>query len=254
MSADFVGGTAGVDVQVSKDTIIGVGGLYGQNQIRVATASLFANQYVGGGGVYGMTRFGQAYLSGSTYIGSDSAYLTRSFGGFGTATSPFSATTFSGRVEMGYTIPFDGFRLTPYLAFTPASRWQNGVTEQVAFAGMYEPGVTYHAQSTRSLPLLGGAQLDTDLKLPGGSVIATFLRAGFAHEFNTSRALVKSLSYYPDGQFLTGGNYAVPNAAVIRAGAQHKLSDNISLFAYVNSILSDRYQTLGGHGGLMVHW
>lgn len=254
MSADFVGGTAGIDVQVSKDTIIGVDGLYRQNQIRVATAALFANQYVGGGGVYGMTRFGQGYLSGSTYVGSDNAYLTRSFGGFGTATSPFTATTFSGRVEAGYMIPFDGFKLTPYVAFSPASRLQNGVTKQVTLAGLWEPGITYHNQATRSLPLMGGAQLDTDLKLPDGSVIATFLRAGFAHEFNTSRALVKSLSCYPDGQFLTGGNYAVPNAALIRAGAQHKVSDKISLFANMNSILSDRYQTLGGNAGLMVFW
>ncbi len=61
--------------------------------------------------------------------------------------------------------------------------------------------------------------------------------------------------HHNNGSTLGGQyNYAFPNAALIRVGAQYKVTEQMSFFADVNSLLATQGVTLGGQIGMQVKW
>lgn len=254
LSTQTFGASAGVDVQITPDMLIGIGLLGAQTSLDVDTSAMSATQDAGGLGLYGITRFGQAYVSAATYVGADHTPVSRSFGGVAQANVTLDATVAGARAEVGYSFPADGFRLTPFIAFEPTGRWQDGASEAIRFAGGTQAGLNYASQFTRSLPLVAGLQLDTDLKLERGSTVTAFMRAGLRHEFSTSRLLTKSLAALPQASFTSEGDYAEPNEALVRLGAQYRTTEQITFFADISSQFSRRGGSFGGQVGVQVRW
>jgi hypothetical protein len=254
LSAHNFAVSAGMDVQISPDLLVGFGALGGQNELSVQSSSMTANQDAGGAGLYGMARFGQAYLSAAAYVGVDRSKLARSYGRVGSGASTLDGTVAGARAEFGYTFAAGEVRLTPFIAFEPAGRWQDGASESVEFAGAREAGLTYESQFSHSLPVIAGMQFDADLKLSSDSIITTYLRGGFAHELNTSRELTKSLPGLRQEGFTSGGDYAADDAAFVHLGVLYKASEQISIFADVSSQLAEQGDSFGGRAGIQVRW
>lgn len=246
--------SAGMDVQVSPDVLVGFGMVGAQNELSVGSAGMNATQDAGGVGMYGMARFGQAYVSGAAYIGFDHTDLGRSYAGVATSDADLDGTVAGLRAELGYTIPLGDVALTPFVAFEPASRWQNGATESITFLGDSEAGLTYDSQFTTSLPVIAGMQLDADFKLPNGTTMEAYLRAGFVHEFSTDRDLTKTLPGLRHESFTSGGDYVADNYGFARLGAEYEASDNVSFFADVESEFSAQGSSFGGRAGMQVRW
>ena len=254
MNASYFGASAGVDLQVMPDVLVGLGVTGSQNNVKVNASSMNANQGAGGAGLYGMAKFGQAYVSAASYVGLDHTSLNRGFMTAGRSIASFDATVAGLRFEAGYAVPVAGVNVTPFVAFEPTWRWQNGATETLIYGGMMGPGLTFLSQTTTSLPLILGVQLDTNMTLANGHAVSAFIRAGWMHEFDPSRDLTKSLPGMAGATFTSGGDYAFANAAFIRVGAQYKLTEQMSFFADINSQLAQQGVTLGGQIGMKVNW
>ena len=254
LSTENVAVAAGVDVQVSPDVLVGFGVAATRNELSVDSAVMSATQDAGGAGVYGMARFGRAYLSGASYIGADHANVSRAYGRVAMGDVSLDGTVAGGRVELGYSFPVREVRLTPFVAFEPVGRWQDDATESVPFRGEVESGLAYDSEFTRSLPLIAGTQLDANIKLPNGSMLNAHLRTGYVHEFDTERDLTKTLPRLQQVSFVGGGEYAAGDSGFVRLGAEYRAWENVSIFADFNSQFAGQGSSFGGGGGVQVRW
>lgn len=254
MTANDFGASGGVDLQVSPNFLVGLGVTGSQNNVNVNSSSMGASQGAGGLGLYGMAKFGQAYLSGSSYVGLDHTSFTRNFMNAGSGSGSLDATLAGLRFEVGYTIPMSQINVTPFATFEPTWRSQRSATETISYKGKSGYGLNFLSQTTKSLPLILGVQLDTNAVLQNNHAVKAFIRAGWVHEFNPNRDLSMSLPGVTDATFSSGGNYAFSNSAVVRIGAQYKVNEQMSFFADINSQFAPQGFTLGGLIGIQMRW
>lgn len=255
LSTTLFGASAGVDVQVLPDLLVGLGASGSQNNISVPTSNFSAVQSGGGAGLYGLARFGNGYVSAATYVGGDHTSTKRSLLGHGLAAVTLDATLASIRIEAGYAFAMnDNVKLTPFATFEPTGRWQNGATETISAGNAFEIGLGIRSQFTKSLPTIIGLQLDARIPLENGSALSGFIRGGWMHDFSLDRSLTKSLAALPEASFTSSGVYGVPNAFVLRMGALYNLTSQTQFFADINSALAANGASLGGQIGLRVNW
>ena len=259
LTANSWGLAGGMDFELSKNLLVGLGVSGGRTTLDVNSGGFSGLLSGGGGGVYGLARFGQAYLSMSSYFGGDSTPITRSvlpnaYSYFGGGRANFGSTLVGGQFEVGYTSGKKELSFTPFAAFAPTGRWQDNTRETVRLANGSMTVIDYTNKATQSLPMSLGLQVDSDLTLDNGGRLALDARAGYWHDFSTDRAMTRSFDALQSVSLTTDGGFGVANAGFARTGVQYSTPSGVRLFADLNTQFGSAIATFGGQAGVEVRW
>jgi uncharacterized protein with beta-barrel porin domain len=257
------GGAFGADYRAGPQTLVGVAaGLSGSSYSVSATSA--SGQATGAHfGLYASHDFQLFYITSALAYSRFDGNATRVIAGIGnTETEKSSAVSsqLASRVEVGR--PFDvgqfqggQFGVTPFAALQPAQLWTPGISEssvtQSGGTGVF--ALNYQPQSTASLPMFLGAQLDGQTEI-NARPLKAWLRAAWVHEFLTSRSVTAGFTVLPGSSFVVDGARAASDAARLDMGLRYAVGSQTSLFANGNVELSGRGQSLAGTVGLRIVW
>jgi uncharacterized protein with beta-barrel porin domain len=251
LSSQIFGFAGGMDYHYSPDTIVGVavggaglnwglaGGLGGGRSDSFQT------------GVYGITRFGPAYLAGSLAFGDHWMTTNRSSLG-DQLTGNFNAQSYGARLEGGYRYAvLPNFGVTPYAALQPQVFHTPGYSETDVTGGGL--GLTYASTSATDVRTEVGARLDSPTAIAGMPVILRG-RLSWAHDFVGNPALGAVFQALPGTNFVVNGAPIPNDSALASAGAEIYLTPRLTLLAKFDSELGAGAQTYGGSGTLRYIW
>lgn len=263
-SQQSVSGAAfGSDYRAGPDTLVGAAVGYSGLNFSVPTNGASGQASGVLVGVYGQHDWRAFYVNAAMSYSRFEGTTTRSITGIGTPETAKSSTVSSqlaGRVEVGR--PFEIGKagvsqvgLTPFAALQPAQFWQPATTE-TSTTGTGGPGVfalAYQAQSTTSLPMFLGAQIDAQTEV-NALPLKAWLRVAWVHEFMPNRQVTAGFVNLPGSLFTVDGAQAASDAARIDLGARYSLGSQTSLFANAAAEISGRGQGYSGTIGLRMMW
>lgn len=242
----------GLDYEVDHSLLIGVAGSYTYTPFSVDDF-LTSGQADGGQfALYGVKRYGAAYLAGIAQYAHFSNKSDRSIDWVvdDRSTGHYTGDGFYGRLETGWRQAYGPHWVTPYAAIDVAPFRFDGFTEESD--GIL--GLTFGDQSVTSVVSTLGVQFDTLMVLENGQRLRPFTRVAWAHEFNPDRGVESSLLLSPEVSFSPEGAFVARDAALVDAGFQLDLTERTGLFAYFNGAFGDNSQSYGGNGGVKVSW
>lgn len=253
------GAAGGFDYQLNPNLLLGFAFGGASSSFAVADRATSGQQEAGQLGVYGVQKWGQLYAAGALSLGVYDTSTTRTIVGVGPtqqATGRFSSAALTGRLEVGWRLPWmNALSVTPFAAVQVAQLWQSSFTEtNVAPAGFGPLGLSYDARRTSSLPIYLGAQLDTRYQLSNGMLLLPYARVSWVHEFNRARDLAAAFIVLPDAAFSVDGARVAANAARVNLGSSIAIKRNVSLFANFDGEFASSSQSYAGKGGLRAAW
>jgi outer membrane autotransporter protein len=249
------GFAGGADYRVSADTMLGFALAGGSTNWNLS-------QGLGGGkgevfqlGGYGSHSFGALYVSAAlSYAWHDmSTDRTVTVAGTDKLMANFDAHSFGGRVETGYRIPTPWMAVTPYAALQ-AQKFRTPSYSESATSGANTFALTYDARSTTSTRTELGAWFDNLIALSSGNMLALRTRAAWAHDHSDNPALGAVFQTLPGSSFTVNGAKAVPNSALLSAGAELRLANSWSIDAKFDGEFASRSQTYAGTGTVRYEW
>src|SRR5581483_4009243 len=113
-------------------------------------------------------------------------------------------------------------KVTPFAALQFSQLWQRGYSETSTTLGG-APGIlglTFAPQSTSSLPVSLGTQVDTSFALASGTMISPFARAACVHEFKPNTSVSPSFITIPGSAFTVAGISAPRDALKLDTGVR----------------------------------
>ncbi len=210
-------------------------------------------------GLYGVYRWGAAYLAGTlsySHFDNDTTRTISSVGPAETAKGRFGSDQLGGRLQAGYKFAFDRFAVTPFAAVQYLQLWQHSYSE-ASITGAGTPGIlglNLQARTITSLPTFLGAQIDTRIAMAHGVTWVLFARASWVHEFMPDRNISAAMSLLPTGTFIVDGPRAASDAARIEAGGNLYVTKNVAFFGNFVGEYSNSTSSNAGNGGLRVTW
>jgi autotransporter-associated beta strand protein len=251
LSSQIFGFAGGMDYHYSPDTIVGfaLGG---------AGLNWGLSGGLGGGrsnsfqsGVYGITRFGPAYVAGSLAFGNH--WMTTGRSALGDQlNATFDAQSYGARIEGGYryaVLPTLG--VTPYAALQPQVFHTPGYSETNTAGGGL--GLTYAPMSATDLRTEIGARLDSPL-LVGGTPLVLRGRLAWAHDFVSNPSLGAAFESLPGTSFVVNGAPIPNDSALVSAGAEFYLTPRWTLLAKFDGEFAGGAESYGGSGTLRYIW
>lgn len=253
------GGAFGVDRQLADDLLVGVAA--GGTGSGFSVSSLSTSGDVDGGhvGVYAVKSFGASYLAATLNYARLDNRTERTITGSGpteTANGRFNSDQLGGRLEFGRRYRFERTTVTPFAAIEPSVLWQQpyAETSTVSGGGNGILGLSYAANTTTSLPLFLGAQVDTRHRLRNGAILSPSLRAAWVHEFKPERQIEATFVTVPSASFTVDGARAARDAGRLDAGATLALNRSVALFATLSGELSNTSRMASATGGATMSW
>jgi hypothetical protein len=251
LSAQIFGFAGGMDYHYSPDTIVGfaLGG---------AGLNWGLSGGMGGGrsdsfqsGVYGITRFGPAYLAGSFAFGNN--WMTTNRTALGDQlTASFDAQSYGIRLEGGYRYAvLPNFGVTPYAAVQPQAFHTPGFSETDLTGGGL--GLSFASMNATDVRTEIGARLDSPNVIAGMPVILRG-RLAWAHDFVGNPALGAAFESLPGSNFTVNGAPIPNDSALASAGAEIYLTPRWTLLAKFDGEFAPGSQTYGGSGTLRYIW
>jgi outer membrane autotransporter protein len=251
---DRTGGFAGgADYKVSSDTVFGAamamegwnwglsGGLGGGR----AEAAKF--------GVYGSTRWSDAYLSAAVAGGWYRASTSRTvrIGAVDQLESDFDGSTLGARLEGGNRFSLPGFGLTPYAALQLESVHTPGFAERSS-SSLF--GLTYASETVTDTRSELGAWIDTRRVLGNGMTLLLRGRGAWVHDFDPDRHLTPAFEALPGASFVVNGASAAGDAALASAAAELTLRRGLRFIAKFDGQFADGSETLAATATLRATW
>jgi outer membrane autotransporter protein len=251
LSSQIFGFAGGMDYHYSPDTIVGfaLGG---------AGLNWGLSGGLGGGrsnsfqsGVYGITRFGPAYVAGSVAFGNH--WMTTSRSALGDQlNATFDAQSYGARIEGGYRYAvLPSFGVTPYAALQPQAFHTPGYSETDAAGGGL--GLTYASMNATDVRTEIGARLDSPMVV-GGTPLILRGRLAWAHDFVSNPSLGAAFASLPGTNFVVNGAPIPNDSTLVSAGAEFYLTPRWTLLAKFDGEFAGGSQSYGGSGTLRYIW
>lgn len=114
--------------------------------------------------------------------------------------------------------------------------------------------MTYDAHSTTTTRTELGAWFDHLIALDRGNALALRTRAAWAHDHANNPSLGAVFQTLPGSNFTVSGAKAIPNSALLSAGAELRLANNWSIGAKFDGEFASRAQTYAGTGTVRYEW
>jgi autotransporter-associated beta strand protein len=252
LSARTAGGAAGFDYHLSRESVVGVALAGGGTDWSLA-------QGLGGGksdafqaGVYGATRWGQAYLAAALAFTNHWMSTDRFAFAGDHLTARFNAQSFGGRLEGGYRFATIYGGLTPYAAIQAQSFHTPSYNESDLNAGGFALGFnSRNATDTRSE--LGG-RFDRLLLLSPEAALTLRARVAWAHDWVSDPTLAAAFQALPGASFVVNGATPAKNSALTSAGAELRLANGVALLAKFDGEFAAHSSTYAGTGTVRYTW
>ncbi|MBV9826075.1 MAG: autotransporter domain-containing protein [Alphaproteobacteria bacterium] len=260
LSTSNVGGAGGIDYRLSPTMLVGMAVGGGGTDWSVNNGGTGHSDDVEGG-IYGVSRFGDAYVSGAfayahhdlstnrtVLVGAVSDRLTGSVG----------ADHVAGRVETGERFQWvPDIGITPYAALQVQSLSTPGHAETDR-SGLAAFALNYAGNTTTDTTTELGAKFDSQAYPVIGPFGETQLilhgRAAWSHDFSPTRTSLASFQNLPNASFTVTGAPEASDAALLSAGAEVRLSKTMALGAKFDGAFSGRSQVFAGTAVLRINW
>jgi uncharacterized protein with beta-barrel porin domain len=254
-TARTYGLATGFDYRVSDDTMVGFA-------LAGAGENWGLSDGLGGGrgdalqlGAYGSKKFGAAYMSGALAYAVHNITTDRTItvAGSDHLAANFTAQSVGGRFETGYRLQTAYAGVTPYAAaqvqdfFTP-SYGESAVSGSNVFA------LSYGSRSTVATRTELGAWFDKMTTLEQGNVLSLRLRAAWANDHQSNQGIGPTFQTLPGASFTVNGAAPATNLALVTAGAELRLANNVSIGATLDGEIAGTSQTYAGTGTIRYVW
>ncbi len=251
LTARLYGSVAGLEYRFTPQTLLGLS-LGGAGMTWGAGSSGSGNSDSFQFGVYGITHFGAAYVSG-LLSASTNWFNTNRFVAGDELAAKFNAQSYSGRLEGGYRYPMwltSG--VTPYAALQLQYFQTPSYSEtDLSGGGM---GDNYSAADGTDTRSELGARFDT-VQSVGGMPLILRARAAWAHDWVNSSSVTAAFQVAPGSNFIVSGSPLVPSdSALASLEAELHLTSNWSLAAKFDGQFASSSQTYLGSGTLHYTW
>lgn len=257
-AAGGVYGSGGTIVALERplddESLIGMFGAYSNLAVRLDGVSQRADANQGQFGAYFLRDLERHYFLGAGSFGFASYTETRrmAFGDINsTASGDYSGWNPSAYLEHGSRWQVGRTMFQPYGALQYIYVRQNSFTETGAgVLDQYVGGIDTHA-----LRGLLGARLAQAMTTKAGRDIVPEIRAAWMHEFlEPSSTLNATFAPIGGGSFAARGLNFGRDWALLGAGAQFALRENVSLFANYDLLFNSRQTWNAGSGGVQFVW
>ncbi len=252
--ADTYGYAGGMDYHYSSDTIFGFA-------LAGAGTNWGLEQGLGSGrsnalqaGVYGVTRFGPAYLGAALAFTNNWFTTDRSALG-DQITAGFQGQSYGARLEGGYRFAGAVWQgrigVTPYAALQAQDFHTPAYNESDLTGGGL--GLSYAAMSGTDTRSELGTRFDDPMVLSDKPLVLR-ARLAWAHDWVSNPALGAAFESLPGTSFIVNGAPVPHDSALASAGAELKLTRNWSLIGDFNGEFASGSQTYTGSGTLRYTW
>lgn len=249
------GVASGADYRVSPDLMLGFALAGGGTNYGLSDGLGGGKSDVFQMGVYGSKQFGSAYVSAALSYAEHWMTTNRTVTVSGTdnLTAGFNAHSFGGRLESGYRFALPVVSITPYAALQ-MQQFRTSAYSETAASGSNAFALSYDARSTTSTRTELGVWLDKMAALDRDNVLAIRTRAAWAHDHSSDDSVSAAFQTLPGSSFTMNGAAAVPNSALLSAGAEIRLTTGISLGAKFDGEFAKRSRTYAGTGTIRYGW
>jgi autotransporter-associated beta strand protein len=202
-------------------------------------------------GLYGTSRSGPAYISGSIAF-SNHWMKTDRFAPLGDQlTARFDAQSYGARVEGGYRYGTATIGVAPYVALQAQLFHTPSYSETDLSGGGF--GLSYAAMSATDARSELGARFD-NLQVVDNMPLILGARLAWAHDWVSNPALTATFQTLPGANFVVSGAGMAANSALTSAGAELRLSANWSVEAKFDGEFAGNAQTYAGTGTIRYFW
>lgn len=249
--ASTFGVAAGVDYRVSPESLVGFALAGGGTRWSV-------DNNLGGGksdvfqlGLYGRHDFGASYVAAaaSYALNTMSTDRTVTVSGTDMLTASFNAHNIGGRLEVGHSFATRSpVGVTPYAALQTQALYLPAYAE-TSTSGSGTFALAYASRTATSTRAELGARFDTRQLTATGDV-NLFVRAAWAHDWNSDPSVTASFQTLPGTSFTVNGAARPDNLALLSTGAEIAVASNVTLFAKFDGEFADGYQSYAGSAAL----
>ena len=255
-NARAIGFASGIDYRITPDTLVGAAIASGTTSWQLANGLGNGNADVLQAGVYGSHQMGQAYLTGALAFANFWTETGRTVTVAGTdlLKAKFDAWSVGGRLEGGYRFVFPALvDLTPYAAVQGQRLHTPGYGEAWSF-GSNQFALNFNEQNAHVVRGELGSWFSRRWAFDDGTSVAWFGRLAWAHDSQTSRALTTVFQGLPGTGFVVNGATAPTDLALVTAGAEWRLTGNISVLARFDGEFADKSETYTGTARFRYGW
>jgi uncharacterized protein with beta-barrel porin domain len=254
-SASAVGVAVGVDYRVAPTTVLGFAFSGGHNTWGLSEGLGGGQGDVFQAGVYGSTREGDAYLSGSLAVGINKMSTSRdvTISGLDRLVGSFDALSYGGRVETGYRIATDVVAVTPYAA-VQAQAFHLPSYNETASLGTNNFALTYNSQTSTDTRTEVGTWLDRSFATPDDGVVVLRGRVAWAHDWASGQGVSAVFQSFTAPGFVVQGAATPSDSVLTSAGAELRLASGLTFGVKLDGNWVSRAQTYGGTGTLRYTW
>jgi uncharacterized protein with beta-barrel porin domain len=251
VTSGFGGLTAGTDLRLAPDTVIGaaVAGATGSSSSARGLGSTDVDLFQLG--LYGSTKFGALSLSagGAWTTGEVEGSRSISVLGVAKAKSDYNLQGFSGRFEAALAMAnISGITVSPYAAYQASSIRTASFVERNEATGA-AVGLQALAKTNITARAELGLKLETSVQI--GTMPATaFMRAGWGHYTSRDANVTAQLVGLPGSLFTASGTRPDRNVALLAAGGDVRLTSAVSVGGSVDAELGSRSSTLKGSANI----
>jgi hypothetical protein len=257
---NLIGGTIGFEADLSRGNMVGVGVTLSQSNYThsdSASPSTPGDSLSLGLSGYGVTKIGDAYVSGVAYLGGSDTNYRRQLQVFDPAVASnlhVRSAVVGGRLEAGYAfhlnkVGTDSSRITLFAAIQPVSISQDGAYENVDNLGR---GFYYAKKNYSAVPVYVGFEYFGTFHNENGGTVTPFVRVsrmwggGKASSMNALLDANQGMSLSYEGSPNLG------DAMLYRAGVKFNFGKNTTGYLNVNyeQGINASYQSMGATFGL----
>lgn len=254
-SATAAGVAGGADYRLAPNTVVGFA-------FSGAHSSWGLSDGLGGGdgdvfqtGIYGSTRRGNAYVSGSLAVGFNKMSTSRlvTISGVDRLVGSFNALSYGGRVETGYRFATPVVAITPYAAVQAEAFEMPSYNETVA-VGTNDFALAYNSQRSTDTRTEVGTWLDHSFAAPADSVVVWRGRVAWAHDWARGDGFSAAFQSFTAPGFFVQGAATPSESALVSTGAELKLASGLTFGVKFDGNWAPSAQTYTGTGTLRYTW
>ncbi len=248
------GFVTGADYSITRNTTVGFALGGGGSNYGVAGGLGTGRAEMFQAGLFAKHTMGAAYIAGGLGYTFQNVTTDRTVTIAGTdmLRATFNANTFSARGEGGYRVATPLVGVTPYAALQVTNIGLPNYGE-VAISGANTFALNYAAQDTTIVRTELGARFDKSFALQT-AMLTLRGRSAWAHDEGNNRNISAVFGSLPGSNFTINGAVPSKDLALVSAGADLALLNNVTLSGMFEGQFSDTTTGYGGKGVVRYTW
>lgn len=254
-SVRTVGIASGFDYRIAPATVVGFALAGGNTSWGLADGLGGGRSDIFQAGVYGSTKFGAAYISGSLAVALNAVSTDRTIdvGGIAKLTAGFDAVSYGGRVEGGYRFDTPAVGITPYAA-VQIQAFRMPSYSETASAGVADFALSYNSSTSTDTRTELGSWVDRSFLLEGQRTLVLRGRAAWAHDWVSGSEVTAVFQSFSTTGFTVNGAAMAPDTALVSAAGDLRFANGVSFGLKFDGEFASNKQTYSGTGTLRYQW